>query len=256
VSVPRCVAWFSCGSASAVASMLAVEKYGDNCEIVYCDLLSSEHPDNLRFLQDVQRWLGRTVTRIASSDYASVDEVFERTRYMAGINGARCTTEMKKIPRFRFQRPDDIHVFGLTADEEPRIHRMSVNNPELVFDWLLRDKPMTKKACLRMIEQAGIELPTMYKLGYRNNNCIGCVKATSARYWKMIRLDFPEVFERRARQSAAIGARLARERGERVFLHELRTDITLFDGPMESISCGPDCGDVIDPSTRSGGGDK
>ena len=34
----------------------------------------------------------------------------------------------------------------------------------------------------------------MYKLGYKNNNCIGCVKG-QAGYWNKIRKDFPDVFD-------------------------------------------------------------
>jgi PP-loop superfamily ATP-utilizing enzyme len=40
----RVLVWFSCGAASAVAAKLAVEKYGDQCEVLYCDTLAYEHP--------------------------------------------------------------------------------------------------------------------------------------------------------------------------------------------------------------------
>ncbi len=55
-----------------------------------------------------------------------------------------------------------------------------------------------------MIERAGIELPAMYKLGYRNNNCIGCPKGGMG-YWNKIRVDFPEVFERMAALQRELG---------------------------------------------------
>ena len=45
-----------------------------------------------------------------------------------------------------------------------------------------------------MVERAGIELPVMYRLGYDNNNCIGCVKGGEG-YWRAIREDFPAQFE-------------------------------------------------------------
>lgn len=237
----RVVSWFSCGAASAVASKLAVEKYGQACEVVYCDVLDTEHPDNARFLKDVEAWLGTEVRLIRSQDYSSVDDVFKRTRYMAGINGARCTTEMKKIPRYEFQRPDDVHVFGLTADERDRIERFEANNPELRCDWLLRDQGISKRSCLEILEDEGVELPALYALGYKNNNCLGCVKATSARYWNMVRRDFPEVFERRARQSRDLGVRLTRYKGKRIFLDELPPHYRPAE-PLEDISCGPDCG--------------
>src|SRR5262249_38562369 len=133
----RVLAWFSCGAASAVAAKLAVGKYGDDCHVVYCNTLASEHPDNVRFMGDVERWIGKRVTIISSEKYSSVDDVFEQTRYMAGINGARCTTEMKKIPRFKFEQVDDVHIFGFTVNELDRITAFEESNPELVCDWIL-----------------------------------------------------------------------------------------------------------------------
>ena len=44
----------------------------------------------------------------------------------------------------------------------------------------------------------------MYKLGYRNNNCVGCVKG-EAGYWNKIRVDFPETFERMAKMEDYLG---------------------------------------------------
>jgi hypothetical protein len=80
----------------------------------------------------------------------------------------------------------------------------------------------------------------MYSLGYRNNNCIGCVKATSPAYWAKIKRDFPEVFAKRAAQSREIGCRLTRVKGKRIFLDELpEGDFGRY--KTEDISCGPEC---------------
>jgi hypothetical protein len=224
-----------------VAAKLAFEKYErQRVHLVYCDTLETEHPDNARFMKDVEAWLGVTVERIHSQDFQNIDEVFEKTRYMAGIGGARCTAEMKKVPRFQYQRWDDTHIFGYTAEEQSRMDRFEQANPELRVDWLLLEHGMTKQRCLEEVESAGIKLPVMYSLGYNHNNCLGCVKATSARYWNMVRRDFPDVFERRARQSREIGCRLTRYKGERIFLDELPPDY-LPPEPLEDISCGPDC---------------
>ena len=74
----------------------------------------------------------------------------------------------------------------------------------------------------------------------RTSTCLGCVKATSATYWNMIRRDFPDAFNKRAGQSREYGARLVRVRGERVFLDELPIDY--WPTVVENVSCGPDCG--------------
>lgn len=239
----RVIAWFSCGAASAVAAKLAVQRYADRCEVIYCDTAATEHADNERFLADVEKWIGAPVRRLQSDTYRDVDDVIERRRYMAGVYGAPCTTEMKKIPRKKMQRPDDVHVFGFTADEDRRIGTFEKNNPELYLDWVLRDQGITKDDCYKILESAGIDLPVMYQLGYRNNNCLGCVKATGAKYWNMVRRDFPEVFDKRCRQSRELGVRLTRYKGERIYLDELPAGY-MPAGDLEDISCGPDCGNT------------
>lgn len=235
----RVVVWFSCGAASAVAAKLAVEKYPD-CQVVYCDTLATEHSDNARFFQDIQRWIGKTITVIKSAKYTDVDEVFERERYMAGIAGARCTVEMKKVPRMAYQRPDDVHVFGYTVDEQKRIKDFRANNPELNLEWILADNFIRKTDCYRMLTEAGIKLPEMYALGFEHNNCVGCVKATSPTYWQRVAKYFPVDFARRAKQSREIGARLVRIDDVRVFLDELDLSRN-FNEPDGDIECGPYC---------------
>lgn len=242
---PRVVAWFSCGAASAIAAKVAVEKFGDRVEVVYCYTMKTEHPDNARFFADVERWLGRTVTVIRSDKYRSIDEVFKKRRYMAGPRGAICTVEMKKVPRFKFQRGDDIHVFGMTVDEPKRIKDFGINNPEMALSWVLRDAGITKRECYRRLTAAGITLPAMYGLGYHNNNCLGCVKATSPAYWNKVRKDFPKVFARRAKQSRAVGCRLTRIKRKRIFLDEL-PEGNFGRYKLENISCGPECAPTLE----------
>jgi hypothetical protein len=251
----RVLVWYSDGAASACAAKLALDKYGpERVVVVKCDTTPDEHPDNLRFRKDVEAWLGHPVTLISSETFASVDEVFEQTRYMAGIAGARCTTELKKGPRHAFQRDDDIHVFGYTADEWRRIERFEANNVELTCDWVLRDAFVRKEDCHRMLREAGIESPAMYALGFDHNNCLGCVKATSPGYWNRTRKHFPDAFARRAAQSREIGARLVRVDGERVFLDELDPNVGLDESDGD-IECGPFC-DPGDQGDLFTGGDR
>lgn len=239
----RIWSWFSCGAASAVAAKKAIELYGDLVQPVYCNTLATEHPDNRRFKRDCEKWLGKGIAVISSEDYTDVDEVFERTKYMSGVKGARCTTEMKKVPRFKLCAPDDIHIFGFTADKKElkRISDFEQRNPELNLRWPLRDLGITKVDCFKILTEAGIDLPAMYKLGYRNNNCLGCVKSSSPGYWSKIRKDFPEVFKRRCEQSRKLGVRLIEIKHHvRIFLDELPSGDFPYKG--ENISCGPECG--------------
>jgi len=47
----------------------------------------------------------------------------------------------------------------------------------------------------------------MYKLGYKNNNCIGCVKGGKG-YWNKIRVDFPEHFARMSKIERELNIRM------------------------------------------------
>lgn len=244
----RVLAWFSCGSASAVAAKLAVERHGPRCEVLYCDTLAYEHPDNRRFLRDVEGWLGVPITILKSDTYADIFDVFERTRWLVGVGGARCTTELKKNVRTAYQLPDDLHVFGLTADEYPRAMRLLKSNHDIRIELPLVDAKITKAECHQRIAAAGIEKPAMYRLGYENNNCVGCVKGGTA-YWLKIQRDFPEAFDRMARLERSLDAAICKrewveEGGKRmrarVFLDEL-TPADDYGQAELSMECGVLC---------------
>lgn len=219
MSERRTIGWFSCGAASAIAVKLT------GAEPVYCET-GAEHPDNARFMAECERWFGRSVTRLRSDEYADTWDVWGKTRWLAGINGARCTVELKVGPRLAFQRPTDIHVFGYTADgpDVDRAERLRANYPELTIETPLIDRGLTKASCLEMIQRAGIALPPMYALGFQNNNCIPCVKATSPAYWALIRQHFPAEFDRMAKLSRELDVRLCRINDERRFIDEIPAD--------------------------------
>lgn len=236
----RHLVWFSCGAASAVAAKLAVDKWPD-CEVLYCDTLAYEHPDNVRFLHDVESWIGKPIKILKSDKYVDIFDVFDRTGWLIGPAGARCTTELKRNVRKAYSLPDDVHIFGLTKDEQERIERFEDNN-SVEVEWVLSD--VSKSDCYRILQDAGIELPAMYKLGYNNNNCIGCVKG-QAGYWNKIRIDFPEAFERMAKQERKMNVAICKSyagdgKRKRVFLDELDPKAGR-DVPLPDIECGALC---------------
>lgn len=211
----RVVCWFSCGAASAVATKLAIEenlKAESPKELIVASIfLKNEHPDSERFKNECAEWFGQPILNLKNEKYdADVDTVIQKTRYMSGVRGARCTKELKKQVRLDWQKQDDIHVFGMTREEENRIDNLIDSEPELELWAPLIDRGYTKPDCFKVLNDAGIELPEMYKLGYHNNNCIGCLKAAGAGYWNKIRVDFPGVFERRAKQEKMINVALVK----------------------------------------------
>jgi hypothetical protein len=222
---PRVVSWFSCGAASAVATKLTPEAVP-----VYCET-HSEHEDNARFLTDCERWFGRSVRRLASTEYADTWDVWGRRAYLSGINGAPCTLELKVRPRLAFQRPDDVHVLGYTNDKTDiaRAEALHEDYPLLTVRFPLIEQGLDKAACLALVESAGIAVPATYAMGFPNANCLPCVKATSPAYWALVRKHFPERFERMARLSRDMGVRLTRIDDIRIFIDEIPADHPVTD---------------------------
>lgn len=219
----RVLAFFSCGAASAVATKLTPE-----AEPVYC-ATGSEHPDNQRFLHDCEVWFGRNVTIIKNERYADTWAVWEKRRYLSGIHGAPCSAELKMEARRAYQRPDDVHVLGYTADaaDVARADRLRVNFPEENIRTPLIERGITKEGCLAMLERAGVAPPITYAMGFPHANCIPCVKAQSADYWALVRQRFPAEFERMAKLSRELDVRLVKLGGgerERIFIDEVPLD--------------------------------
>ena len=242
----RTVCWFSAGAASAVATHLALKEATGPAEVVYIRI-KEEHSDNARFVQDCERWYGRPITIIENAAYSgSTKEVYRKRRFLVGPRGAACTRILKKEVRKAFERPDDRQVFGFTLEEQERYDEfIDANNIDC--DAPLIRHGLRKADCLAVVEAAGIVLPMMYRLGYKNNNCIGCVKG-GAGYWNKIRRDFPETFEEMARIEEELGRTICKTTisgvRTRVTLRQLPPDAGRYDDEPD-ISCGAACQMVV-----------
>jgi len=129
----KIVCWFSCGCNSAVAAYATTIMYPEyEITIARC-VVDNEHPDNDRFHKDVEKWLGREIISLRSKEFRDCWEVWEKRNYLSGINGAPCTIEMKKVPRWEYQTQfnPDYQVFGFSSDEEVRAARFISQNPEV-----------------------------------------------------------------------------------------------------------------------------
>ena len=205
----RVISWFSCGAASAYATYLASKKYPD-LQVFYCRVIQ-EHDDNLKFLEAFEEKTGIKVeTLINEKHQGDIYDVFRKRKFIKGQKGAPCTMLLKKEVRLKQQLPDDIQIFGYTIEEYERMNDLIDGAPTIILDNILIDNNITKKECLQWVVDMGFELPTMYKLGYNNNNCIGCVKGGMG-YWNAIRVDFPEAFSKMAKLERELGYSINKE---------------------------------------------
>lgn len=244
----RHVVQFSCGAASAVAAKLILAELPAEQVLIVNAFVLQEHEDNRRFLADCEKWFAHPVTVVMSEKYnGSTYEVWQKRHMM--MNGrthlAICSEELKRFPIGKIKRPDDLTVIGYTADtrDASRADRLEDMFPDERFKFPLIERGLKHADCLAMVERAGIVLPMMYRLGYQNANCIGCVKGGEG-YWNKIRRDFPEQFVQIAniQESLGPGANLFRDRktGVRFSLRELDPNAGRYEDEPE-ISCGFIC---------------
>lgn len=248
--------WFSCGITSAVACKIAIDKWQD-VEPYYMDI-DTAHPDNERFIADCEKWFGKKIYRLKSRLYKDQFDVIEKTGYVNGTDGARCTKELKKNVRFDFeerQKPDlfnpdrpqianQIHGFEWDVKQIKRAIDYTIDYGYTYPLFPLIEEKLTKENCAQIILDAGIKLPVMYELGYNNNNCIGCVKGGKG-YWNKIRIDFPETFERMAKAERKAGYSCIKE----TFLDELNPNDGYTPKPIIP-SCSVVCEDILAPDVN------
>ena len=245
----RLLCWWSAGATSAVAIYHSVKKFKKvmDVKIIYCDT-GAESKDNHRFLKDCEKLYDQEIEKRKNPKFKDIWDVFEKTGYLVGVYGARCTSELKKWIRKQEEDPqNDLQVYGFDFSEKKRIKRFQENNPEVRLCLPLIEKGLSKKDCLNFLNEKKILIPEMYLLGYRNNNCIGCVKGGMG-YWNKIRKDFPETFDRMARVERKMNVSICKsvsKEGERkrIFLDELSPERGRYLSELKNMQCGIVCGE-------------
>lgn len=241
----RVVCRFSCGAASACATKLTLARYPDQTRIVNA-FLASEDADNRRFLADCERWFDRRIVVLRDAKYgSSAVAVWRKKRFIVNRSGAPCSRALKRDVLTADNQAGDVLVLGYTADKRDvdRFNRHIDAYPEESLSAPLIEAGLTKRDCLQMVADAGIQLPRMYRLGYHNANCPGCPKGGEG-YWNKIRVDFPERFEEVAAIQDMLGSGSYffrnRKTGQRVSLRMLDPKAGRFrDEPP--VNCGAIC---------------
>lgn len=201
----KTVSWFSAGVSSAVATKLAIDTID---QIIYIHI-DDHHPDSLRFVKECESWFNKPI-EITQSPYECVENALLGAGgrgYVNGPAGAPCTRFLKRRVRreWEIEQKDKLtYIWGMDVSESHRVDRLITAMPECNHVFPLIDKNITKEQAHKILKASGIKRPMMYDLGYNNNNCIGCVKGGMG-YWNKIRIDFPDVFESRAKLERRIG---------------------------------------------------
>ena len=206
------ISWFSAGVSSAIATKMAIEKYGD-IEIWYTHI-EDQHPDTMRFVKDCEKWFGIKVN-ILQSELKSVKNACLKSGFVNSPKGAACSRLLKVRPRQIWEQDRNetyMYVWGFdyTPKERKRADGRIESIPEHNHYFPLIEKQINKIEAHGILSHAGIKRPAMYDLGYPNNNCVGCLKGGMG-YWNKIRKDFPNVFQERCELEKIIGGRIFNE---------------------------------------------
>lgn len=200
------VSWFSAGVSSAVATWIVRDQID---KIIYTHI-DDQHPDTMRFVKDCEAWFGKPV-EITQSPYRTVSAAVKAggSAFVNGPTGAICTRWLKRRVRMEWECENSWfnnlrYVWGMDVNEAKRCVQLREGMPNYEHMFPLVENNITKEEAHAILRNAGIKRPAMYDLGYRNNNCVGCVKGGKG-YWNKIRVDFPDVFKARAKMEREIG---------------------------------------------------
>jgi len=191
------ICWWSGGVTSAVAGKLAIDLYGiDRCRFVMIDT-KNEDDDTYRFKTDCEKWYNKEIEIISNKKYSCIQDVWIKYKSLNVAHGAVCSSELKRAVREEWQKKNNYkhQVFGFDINEPNRARALAINHPRTnpIFPLLFYGN--SKRDSINIIQNTGIEIPQMYKLGFRNNNCFktGCVQGGMG-YWQKIQLEYPDKF--------------------------------------------------------------
>lgn len=193
----RHVVMLSGGVGSWCVARRVVGQHGpDDVVLLFADT-QMEDEDLYRFLEDIEVDLGVPITRIA--DGRNPWEVFRDQRFLGNSRVDPCSRVLKReLMRAWLEEhchPDLTRVYlGIDFYEIHRIDKARpLWEPWPVFAPLAEEPPyMDKNDMLAALQESGIEVPRLYKMGFAHNNCGGfCVKAGNGQF-KQLLLTMPE----------------------------------------------------------------
>lgn len=207
----------SSGVPSALAAILAVEKYGrEHVELIFADT-QAEHPDNYRFLRDIENYLGMKATWLTEG--RTPLEVGQDEKYIPNQAFATCTHRLKIEPIMAYvdklkAQYDCLYMhIGYDLTDLARVEKTRASWQErgliAVFPLIearIRD-PKNE------VEKRGLRIPYTYSLGFKHGNCLGenmggCVKFGRGDMIKVLQ-HFPHAYKlKENRELEMIGKQL------------------------------------------------
>lgn len=187
----------SSGIGSAFTWKLIIDKYGsENVTGVFCDV-NGEHPDNYRFLADVQYELGGRLVKIGNEGRTIWDVMIE-SRFLANTRIDVCSRVLKRQAFRNWLNencvPEETVVYlGIDWTEIARLDKARPHWAEAGYrvESPLCEPPYYHKSDAQTwLDEVGIARPALYDMGFSHANCGGgCVKAGIGHFIRLLELD-------------------------------------------------------------------
>lgn len=187
----------SSGLGSAYAWKLVCDRYGpENVVGVFTDV-NGEHPDNYRFLAEVQYHLGSRLVKL-TNDGRTIWDVMIEGRFLANTRVDICSRVLKREAIHSWLRgncdPKDTTIYlGLDWTE---MHRFDRAKPLWAkAGWtiaapLCEPPYIHKSEAQAWLDEVGIKRPALYDMGMTHSNCGGgCVKAGIKQFKHLLAVD-------------------------------------------------------------------
>jgi len=194
----RHIVCLSGGIASAAMAQWVEDNIGGDI-IYYFNDVKWEHPDLYRFLKDLERVLNIKITY--DNNGMNPEEIFYKNKMLGSNRTPLCSKILKAEMLQKFVKEGDTLYFGIDTQE---IHRAARITPiyerfgcKCVFP--LIDNFIFKDNAFQIIKDLGIEIPQMYKDGFKHNNCSGGCVRSGRNQWLSLLRKYPDVYADRER---------------------------------------------------------
>ena len=199
---------YSGGVCSWNAAKRVVEQYGsDNTLLLFADT-KMEDEDLYRFLNEGAEILDTELKILA--DGRNPWEVFEDVKFLGNSRVDPCSRILKrdlirKWVEDNYTHEECVIYMGMDWTEGHRLERTQGHWQPYTVKAPMVEKPLLmKEQMLKNAEDAGLEIPRLYKMGFPHNNCGGfCIKAGQA-HFNLLLNSMPERYDYHEKQEARL----------------------------------------------------
>ena len=187
------------GTSSAVAADRVINRYGKDNTILWFADTKWEDEDLYRFLEDLEKYWGMTITRHVHG--MNPLEISAKHKMIPNDRMVKCSFKLKIDPFKRWiktlDKPITVHI-GLDWSEQHRMKAPKENYEEIEgvsVDYPLMWKPYESLKYTKVVQKWGITPPRLYSYGFPHNNCGGRCVRQGVSEWKRLKETFPERFK-------------------------------------------------------------